>query len=276
MANSESLSIKDLERVNATLAELVNIPKWTPAMGAMLICGILPVGAPFEIPDTNNSSLKSRTDLATKKDVDKSKLVLEDWIESYGERNDDERPQVVRNLVEPPVFLLWAMEYYEDDADWQKPSWLKYWISYCEWDYQSGAPSQVPRTLVHQAAALEHEMCLIKSGHIVGNSIALTKSASDLAYVEEMTASIRSRGRSPIAKYIILALQAAEDPRDLPTVWAHLCDIAKSKKPLVLKFISETKLDIPGHRASKSFTKENLGQYLRQHAASISAVAKAR
>lgn len=267
MSNLASVDIKERERINATLTELVNLTAWTPAMGALLICGICPVGSPTAIPTANNSSLGNRSTPASEGAIRKALQVLEDWIEWHIDRHDCTRTQAVNTSIGPIEYLMWCLDFYDDDGDWQRPNWLSYWKTFCGWDFQSGAPPPAPRDLVDQAVELQ--LTASHFSRLAGariEKLSMTEEEIDnKTYVSRMKTPILERSNLAIAQEIFKALTSSGHPKSPIAVWVRLRDMANSGEWQNLEYVNENSIRFPaGNKDYRLFSLELLQQFLKR------------
>lgn len=234
-------------------------------MGAMLVCGIMPVGKPIDIPAANNISLRNRIDPASERDVARAHKVLKEWVEWHVDDGKTPEQALTTNL-DTPDYLEWCQDRYENTPDFFRPTWWNYWEAFCGWGHQTSAPSPAPRELVERAIALEYASSLRPSERHQIASQPPARSDDVVAYVKRVCTSINATGRSPIAKQIMEAIETAGDPRSPSSVWAELCKVARSKKYASLKYVSDIQLEIPGEKSGlKPYTQKALQQFLNRH-----------
>lgn len=93
-------------KINAIITQYLSMPTWTPAMGAMLVCGIqAPLGCK-EIPN-KGVGLDNKTLSASNARFRKARSILEDW------NAQRDRPL----NVSPLEFLIWSQEE-QINTDW--------------------------------------------------------------------------------------------------------------------------------------------------------------
>ena len=266
MSNLASVDIKERERINATLTFFLSLSAWTPAMGALLVSGIIPVGKPTAIPTENNCSLRNPAVPASEHEIQRAHQVLENWIEWNLDTADRTSIQALNTCLSPLDFLRWCVEDYEDLAEWSWPGWLRYWTSFVGWEDQSGVPLPAPGILVARAAELEHVASFIRFERPDIEATSMIGPVDNVAYVALMRASILANPKSPIASLIVQALASSDDPQSPLAVWVQLCKMAESKKHAALKYVDDTTLKIPeGGRGWTIYTKDGLQQYLNRY-----------
>ncbi len=99
-----ALSDDDLRFFGDFLERAKQFKSWTPAMIAMMICGIQPVANCTSIPDQAASLIQSSR-AATRDEIDNARFVLKDWLMykfSDGE-GDLPSPSVVEKILRTPV-----------------------------------------------------------------------------------------------------------------------------------------------------------------------------
>ena len=266
MSNLNATNIKELGRIDATLYDFVKLPEWTPAMGAMLVCGIMPIGQPNEIPVSNNISLRKSIELASRSDVDQAHKVLKDWLEWHEEEEGMTPDQALYHSQNAHQYLLWCHEYYENSGPYSRPTWLSYWEAWCGWGHKTSAPSPAPRAFVERAVALEHALILQFNERSSIDLFSPVRSDELTAYVKQICASISDKARSTIAPQITQALNLAGNPRNPSAVWAELCKLAKTGQCTALEYVSETELRIPHKEGGwKSYKQSALQLFLHRH-----------
>lgn len=282
MSKLETTDFKGLERINASLSEFISLETWTPAMGAMLICGIFPVGRPTEVPNANNLSLRDHVSQADQWDVNRAQSVLKDWVDRYLEDEElDEQDERLRRLARKTnantvEFLMWCHEHYENSGGIFRPTWLNYWETFCDWEPETSAPAPVPATLVARAVALEDEVSRLHLRHSAPSDLSEFSAPNALAeYAQQLCENIDERATVPHKQQIIEAVKAAKNPKSLVEVWVQLCEIAKSKKSILLKYESDTQLQTPGNTKSgwqpyrKDALRQLLGRYSPENPADL-------
>lgn len=147
MHSSVSDEIKIRERINERLTAFCQHDTWTPAMGAMLISGVLPVQGCTEIP-SSAASLRDPSMPATVDSLEEAHKVLKSWTESFEEDEDPQPPPTVT----PHDFLMWCSDSYGQWPDVFKPKWLRYVLGWAGWEQIGDVPAPAPSQLVAHAA----------------------------------------------------------------------------------------------------------------------------
>ena len=106
----EGLTKEDLRIFHGFIEQMRNINSWTPAMLAMMICGIRPVPGCSTIPDQGTSLLKSNR-AAKKSDIKNAKHIIERWLDGevscYEKKfTKKEKLELLSTPVEPMDFFI--------------------------------------------------------------------------------------------------------------------------------------------------------------------------
>lgn len=269
MSNSNSDELQERERINATFKSFTGLDSWTPAMGALLVSGLVPAGRPHGIPVGAGAicSVRNLAVAANEQEIQWARKVLENWLDGNVDDDDEaSRLQALKAEIKPSEFLLWAMEDYDGSPAFMTPPWLDYLLALLEWKHQDNVPLPAPSSLVTRASALEKLVPLNGIESTPTKSIPQTVSSDDATYVEQLSASLRRTVEPVLAKRIIEALGRSENPRVLKSVWTQLCKMAESKKYDDLKFDGEGEISIPAAgKMWKRYTRDALRQCLRKH-----------
>lgn len=265
MDDSASIDIKERERINSHLEQFWSLPTWTPTMGALLISGAAPVPGATEIPGAA-ADLRDRGASAPQRAFHDADRVLQRWQESWEDAIEYGRATEIPTSITPFDFLWWCHEEYENDSDWTKPGWLRYWLVFTGMELAGVAPLPAPTPIVSRAAELESFATVIKTKLVQAESAPSPhpSQSADHRLMAAVIASIEQEGRSPINGSIVKAIRLADSLR--PTaVWHQLRLIAvRGEHGLSLK--DEDTLWIPsGERDGENLFKKSFGQLLRRH-----------
>ncbi len=254
---------KELKEINVTLQRYIDLKTWTPAMGAMLMCGIGPVGRPIDVKGAVGVSLRYPLSPAYESQAER---VLDYWIEIYIEEHEGSREDALDILLDPYDYISWCHEYFEHEGNFLRPGWLNYWEAFLDWEYQNNeAPIPVPKKIVDRLEALEHMVSDEVGRHPRIYSLAKAGADEKAAYVDRVCASIEATGRSPIKSQIIEALNSTSEPKNGHAVWAELRRLAIVKKYPFLVYVNATSLKIPSGSGWKDYDVTALQQFLRKH-----------
>jgi predicted DNA-binding transcriptional regulator AlpA len=97
-------------KINTRLLDYFQMKAWTPAMGALLVCGIAPTLDCNEIPD-GGVGLDEKPLHGSNGRFHEARRILREWHDSQEESGDQSLE------IEPPCFLTWCIK--EDiDTEW--------------------------------------------------------------------------------------------------------------------------------------------------------------
>ena len=250
MSISAAEAIKERERINLVLREFYLLPTWTPAMGAMLISGVSPIVGSITVPDADSGapSLKNPAVPADWQSIKDAHRVLDDWIDSYLDREEgSEADAAISVAVLPGDFLYWCDDEYQNSPDWRKPKWIVHWealIGYGR-NFDSLLPP-APSELVSHAAELVSFASVVQVKVLQPEPTPKPEVHLDDqdAYLKQMRAVIQD-SQSTIAMLIIKAMELSGNPRSTQAVWSALRKMAKNKTHDMLRYVDSETLEIP-------------------------------
>lgn len=258
--------LKTRQRINETIETFFyDVSPWTPAMGAMLVCGIVPSVGATEIP-AQAMALSHLGKPATQSDLRSASYVLEEWIDSHCSDGQDEASGA--SEVKPADFMMWCIETYEG-MPYTPPPWLGYWLTHFGWGPVSEIPTAVPGVLISRVAELESFASVVVSkSESVHKAVPTDRlTPEDRDYVNRMCELIRTQSKTSIAESIVAALSACNNPQNPTAVWVELCELAKTGKHAALRY-DNSKLQVPrGDSAWANYTLRALTQFLSRYRA---------
>ena len=271
-----SHDLKDRERINVILARYLDLSTWTPAMGAMLVCGVMPSAGGREIPESA-SPLRDPAGRLAPHGLPDARRVLEQWTADHQADVEDGLRTEVPSEIDPLEFLSWSMERYKMTPDAMKPTWLRYWLAFAGYDQDGEVPSPAPRDIIKRAADLEDFASVVSSKMADSQGPSHPKRPDD-EYVENMAKLIRS-SRHCIAGLIICALRQADTPRQPGSVYMQLLAMAKENKSASLRWREvsvrpnsepsrqdEEVLVVPSNKGGwRDYDRSTLGSYLLRY-----------
>lgn len=249
---------------------------WTPAMGAMIACGVRPP------PDDDNTIPPTGfgiDDTALTKEslrLKNARNLLANWLEDY-EENGSPPP----GKISPQTFIDWCVEsgYITD--------WLRLIGSLYGGDIESGfliangGVSDFERLTILPRSLMSALIGTAQSTSVLDHTLREAVAPSTPTYLaspstissEAQIATHALSKRKPITSVIELARQKAEDPNNSEIVWIELIRLAKSnppQKPLLeyiagegIKWIDEEKSDEEKIQIlTKSLFERRLERYL--------------
>lgn len=175
MSTKLSADLAVRARINETIKEYFRPGAiWTPAMGALLVSGVLPTPGcteiPVEAPQLANMALP-----ATVRQLDRAREVLENWNEVCIDAGvpyecyQESMPLIMR-------FLLWCDDWYESDPESRKPEALKYILAMTWPSDGQGRPDPAPLEIVERAfdldrhAAIENERSKLNGSDVTAKN----------------------------------------------------------------------------------------------------------
>lgn len=236
-------------------------------MGALLVAGILPSGRCEKIPEDGGASLRNPAVPVGYRELQDARRVLKDWLDWDLDRRDGDEESEPTSAVAPMEFLLWCDEEYEGQSEWKKPGWLDYLRSFIRIQGPTDAPLPAPPKLVARAAELESVASFMRFDDPRPKPAPSLVKSEDEIYVAQMTAAIRRGTRLPIGALIIKALAASDDPMNLGSVWAQLCQMAQSGKHLALQWdsVDDSIKVIRAKSQPAVYTRDTLQKFLQRY-----------
>lgn len=228
-------------------------------MGAMLVCGVLPIVDSITLPavDSGAPSLRNAAVPAHPRLIADAHRVLDDWIDAYLDRVEgSEATTAVSTPIHPDEFLIWCDDEYDNVPESRKPSWIEHWESLIGYGRKAGSLRPVPDELVAHAAELANfaagvQIRLLQPASFPQNVHGDEVGSDFKSYVASISAVINAKSRSPIASLIVKALGASSDPRNPTSVFAELTRMAKSGQYSVLDYKAKTReFEIPRGKAN--------------------------
>lgn len=223
--------IRERERLNELIRSFGVLDEWTPAMGALLFSGVIPVVSSHDIPK-EAYQLKDPTLRATGAQLRDARCLLDRWLEENVE--EDDIPEGV-HYVSPSDFFIWCKESHATAPDWKRPAWLNYIFAIYEGPSTAVAapPTPAPPHLVRSAAALETLVsAALDSGALPVSASSAQSSESDAFDLTSRGMCqhvVTKRGRiCPIEKEIRLAQERVEDKLNARLVWGELRRMAEA------------------------------------------------
>lgn len=265
MSISAAEAIKERERINLVLREFYLLPTWTPAMGAMLISGVLPIVGSITVPDADSGapSLRNPAVPADWQSIKDAHRVLDHWIDSYLDREEgSEAAAAISVAVLPGDFLYWCDEEYENSPDWRKPKWIVHWealIGYGR-NFDSLLPP-APSELVSHAAELVSFASVVQVKLLQPEPTPKPEVHLDDqdAYVKQMRLVILD-SRSTISTLIVKAMASSGNPRSTQAVWAALRAMAENNTHGILKYVDNETVKIPTKSGWQDYKYESFEQ----------------
>lgn len=266
-----SEDIRERQRINDSLESFFASEMWTPAMGAMLVSGVLPIPGCRVIPESG-VSLRNPAVRADKREIDSAVSVLRRWnLQAFDDitgkdsehLRDLEPPELERIPAEvtPFDFLHWCYYEYEEGGLYFRPRWYQYVFSYLEWDADPLVPTPAPRHLIERAANLE--------GHVATFAERVTfdqpkpqQSPMAKKFANVLAEAIRATGKAPFSEQIIAALYGVEAPWNATLVWERLFAMAKGNSSPLLRCKGDTKLQVRASARWLDYDVLTLKQYL--------------
>ena len=265
MGDSAGDEIREREQINARLQRYWSLPSWTPAMGALLIAGVIPLPGCTEIPESG-LDLRYPDEAASPRSLFEARRALKRWNE-YWESEMELDPTTVTPVSQTPFeFLLWCLEDYEQEGDVWKPSWLRYWLAFTQMEPESGAPLPAPPRLVTRAAELEGFASVIRDT-VAGQGVSPASKATPLSpLTTKVIELIRSDGKLTVKDLVVQALALVDDPQNPGAVWVRLSTMAQSGTHPTIRYVDPLTVEIPyGVAGWKKWRRRSLTQYLRRH-----------
>ncbi len=299
---ASTLSPGEKAALEARMHEFLAADFWTPAVGAMLVCGLMPPLDSVEICEGSVRFLIAPESVAEEKDLFLAHDVLGGWrfsepwlvylsdeersligpglpldFDLTKEELEEDREHVIQKIrlwstsISPHEFLSWCEDQCSDRSSLflLKPKWLSYWIDL--------AFPRAERNGDELATVNDLEILSEKLGHLfemklrqrtIPATSADDKHNTFSEYVKKMEGAILTYGRLSIAPIVIKALKACANPQNPSAVFAQLHTWASQGsypdiKPSEKK--AEKAILIPGAKSPwKLFTQSALGQYLRR------------
>lgn len=255
--------LNEYGRVNAVLEKFFQLPTWTPAMGAMLISGVLPGPASTDIPDVA-SQLKNPALPASDKQLRQARDALRSWVQDHSDE-DDETVQVP-SQTSPLEYLIWCEESYGSTPNSMRPSWLNYFLALIQSPLKDGAPHPAPVHLVARALELERFAAVVRDTR---NSHAATEAPSPAPEIFQVAAQtvrknvVTKPGKAnPIEREISIAQAESNDPFDALEVWACLSKMAKTGRYPKLVPLGDGRFQVPTGKGLRVYTVDALRKFI--------------
>jgi len=229
MSNPVSDDLKERDRINTLILRFYALDSWTPAMGAMLMAGVIPTPGCTDILAAA-FQIENEARPATPYQIHQAQKVLDRWVEYHTDEDTDEFDGPTE--MSPLDFMVWCDESYDSSPASFKPDWLPYFYSFITDSTKSQAPIPAPFELVARAHKLESWAAISQEKSAsVGRVNAPVP--EDIYLQAEARIGVRknviSQSGKPntIEHELRIAQAASANPADSFEVWGHLCAMAR-------------------------------------------------
>lgn len=258
--------LNEYGRINAVIESFFRLPVWTPAMGAMLISGVLPVPGCTEIP-VEASQLRNPAIPASDRQMDQARKALSRWVKEHTDEDDDGEAILAPTQTSPFDYLLWCEDSYLRVPEPMRPSWLNYVLALSAGPSKDGVPPPAPAQLVERVLELEQFAAVVRGAQGLHASADAQETVPVSAQTPAATSIHRhvvtKRGRvSPIEREIRIAQAEAPDPFDVDDILCRLRRMARSGQYEKLTLTAKGKIQVPKGDGLGEYTKDALRQFI--------------
>lgn len=262
-------SVEDLNecgRINAVLESFFRLPVWTPAMGAMLISGVLPGPGCAAIPD-EASQLRNPAQPASDRQMDQARKALSKWVKEHTDEDDDGEVIQAPAQTTPVDYLIWCEESYLRVPEPMRPSWLNYVLALSAGPSRDGVPPPAPAQLVERVLELEQFAAVVRGAQGLHASAdaqeTVPASAQASAAPNVRRHVVTRRGKvNPIEDEIRIAQKESPDPSDATAVMSRLRKMATSGKYPKLTLTAKGEIQVPSGDGLRIYTAGALRQFI--------------
>lgn len=253
--------IFDCKRRDELLLDFLALEKWTPAMGALIICGVRPMSeSDQEIPSAAIGLDDEPLDNTSRR-LKNARRLLENWRDEF---EDDETPS---ESIDPYEFINWAIDsgYVTD--------WIRLIGTFHGLDGSTSDREITPGVAVNVGGISDTERITILPRSLMSALVETARSPAvqDRALSQAVmpplslpaqnqvgdnggqATKIQFSKKNLITRVIELAREQASDPNDSELIWLALIRLARSKEPPkpLIEYLSDERA-IKWHDESKS------------------------